>query len=102
MTALSASTFIYERMLNWYPPELRAEYGAEMVEVFAEHIEMAWQTAAWRGLARAWAAVFREVACIVVPYQGARALPVVLAMIFSAAVYGAVLVAVAPNPHCIK
>ena len=73
-----------------------------MLEVFAENLETAWKREAWRGLARAWAAVIHDVVGIIVPYRSVRALPLLLAVICSIAVYGAMLVAVAPNPHCMK
>lgn len=100
--AVSASTFIYSRMLRWYPPTLRAEFGDDMIDVFTENLEAAWRRASWRGVVRAWLAVVHDMADVVLPYRTARAAPVLLAVICSIAFYVSLLTAIDPNLHCHK
>ena len=38
---IGISTFLYSRIICWYPRPLRAEYGVDMMELFAENIEAA-------------------------------------------------------------
>jgi hypothetical protein len=89
-------------MIRWYPPALRAEYGEDMLGDFAENLEGAWERASWRGVARAWVAVSEELTRIVLPWQAARAAPVLLAIVCSLVVYGSMLAAIDPNRSCHK
>jgi hypothetical protein len=97
--AVTFSTFLYSRMLPWYPPALRAEFGEDMVDIFAESIETAWRSASWRGVAAAWRAVSRDLIDIVLPYRTARAAPVLLAIIASTLLYASLLAAIDPSRH---
>ncbi len=97
-SAVTASVFIYEWLIRWYPPSLRAEYGDDMLGDFAEILE----NASWRGAVRAWAAVSNELTRIVLPWQAARAAPVVLAIVCSLVLYGGMLAAIDPNRICHK
>ena len=99
---IAVSRFLYLRILPCYPPALRAEFGAEMAEVFVEDIAAAWQRASWRGAARAWSGVSRDLAGIALPYLVVRATPVLLAVLSSIVLYGSLLAAIDPNRHCHK
>ena len=100
--AVTFSTFLYSRMLPWYPPALRAEFGEDMVDIFAESIETAWRCASWRGVAAAWRAVSRDLTDIVLPYRTARVAPVLLAILASTLLYASLLAAIDPSRHCHK
>jgi hypothetical protein len=100
--AVSVSTYLYARTLRWYPPALRDEFGDDMMEVFTESIEAAWKRASWGGVARAWLAVTRDVADIVVPYRVACVTPVLLGILCSIVFYGSMLAAIDPHRNCHK
>jgi hypothetical protein len=99
---VTVSTLIYSRILLWYPPALRAEFGDDMLDTFAENIEAAWRRASWLGVARSWHAVTRDLTDIVLPYRTARASPVLLAILLAAVIYGSLLMAIEPNRHFFK
>lgn len=97
-SALTASVFVYGWLIRCYPPSLRAEYGEDMLGDFAEILE----NASWRGAVGAWVAVTNELTRIVLPWQAARAAPMVLAIVCSLVVYGGMLAAIDPNRLCHK
>lgn len=96
------SIFLYSRMLRWYPPELRTEYGEDMLGVFQERLEAARKQASWRGIVKTWFVVGHDLAAIVLPYRLWRAAPGLLAVICAIIFYGSMLAAINPNRHCYK
>lgn len=100
--AVAVSTFVYSRMLPWYPPALRAEFGENMLDIFAETMDAAWRRGSWRGIAAAWHGVGLDLKDIVVPYRAVRAAPVVFAILVSTVLYGSLLAMIDPNRHCQK
>src|SRR5258707_430556 len=97
--AVTFSTFLYSWMLPWYPPALRAEFGEDMLDIFSESIDMAWQSDSWRGVAAVWRAVSRDLTDIILPYRTARAAPALLAILASTLLYASLLAAIDPSGH---
>ena len=58
---------VYELMLSFYPAELRAEFGAEMTEVFLEDLKDSRKRSGWAGASRVWWRSVRELCRIASP-----------------------------------
>jgi len=100
--AVSVSKFLYTRILRWYPPALKSEFGEDMAEVFTESIEASWQRGSWNGFTRAWLAVSHDLISILVPYRIACTTPIVLAVVAAVLSYGSALLAIDPSRNCHK
>ena len=82
--AVSISNEAFRRFVILYPSDLRREFGDDLVEVFSQQIETAWEEKAWRGIAGAWLSVLGDCALITLPYVAMRlAVPVLTAVISS-------------------
>jgi hypothetical protein len=51
----------YAALLLLYPPDLRRQFGAEMVEVFADQMRDACESSGWAGGISVWCCVAGEV-----------------------------------------
>jgi len=82
--AVSISIEAFQRLVILYPLDLRREFGDDLVEVFSQQIETAWEENAWRGIAGAWLNVLADYAAVALPCLAARlAVPVLTAVISS-------------------
>lgn len=96
---VAVSTFFFSRMIRWYPPDLREEFGGDMIDAFTESIEAECRRASWHGILETWLGLLHDLAEVVIPYHAARIAPIVAAIAFSIVFYGAMLVAIAPSCH---
>jgi hypothetical protein len=84
LPAVSISNEAFRHLVILYPLDLRREFEEDLVEVFSQQIETAWEENAWRGIAGAWLNVLVDYAAITLPYVAARlAVPVLTAVISS-------------------
>jgi hypothetical protein len=95
-TFVRLNTRLYANLLPLYPPDLRRDFGAEMIGVFAEDLADAWQDRGVRGVLRLWCSAALELAHIALP--GLLQIPAIavplLSFLFSAAMIGAELMLV--------
>jgi hypothetical protein len=87
--ALAVSTFLFSRIVRWYPPDLRADFADDMIGVFAQSLEVS--------IPRAWLTVAHDFAEVVLPYRMARVAPVLAAIAFSLVFYISMLLAISPK-----
>ena len=95
--AISASAFLYTRMLRWYPPDLQIEFREDMMDVFQENLENCWKRSSWRGVAKAWLDVGRDLTGIVLPYRMRQAAPFLLGILCAILFCATVLAAIDPD-----
>jgi hypothetical protein len=76
-TALTVSSQAYSMLLILYPHELRRRFAGEMIEVFEQQLEGAWQERGPMGLVRIWLYAIGELLCIALPAQLAQPIVIV-------------------------
>lgn len=95
--AISASAFVYTKMLRWYPPDLRCQFSEDMMDVFQENLEASWRRSSWRGVVSVWRDVGRDMAEIVLPYRLRRAAPFLIGILCAIIFCGTILAAIDPD-----
>jgi hypothetical protein len=98
----AVSAYIYARLIPCYPPTIRAKFGDDMIDTFAETLENAWKGRSWKCFALASLGVTNDLRNIVLPYVATRAAPVLLAIVTSTIVYVTFLAMINPARHCHK
>lgn len=77
-TVLDISHNVYGSILIFYPKDLRADFGNDMIEVFDEQAWDAYSRGGFSGLLRVWFHATREIVTVAFPGRLAeRALPIV-------------------------
>jgi hypothetical protein len=83
---LSLSSRMYERLLLFYPGDLRREFGAEMALAFSDDLESAWGAARLAGVAQIWWYALRELLTVALPGQTSNPSVLVPALSFAVVV----------------
>jgi hypothetical protein len=68
-TALKTCSRAYSVLLILYPVELRERFADEMVEVFEQQLQGAWEERGFIGLAHVWLWALGEVLFVALPIQ---------------------------------
>jgi len=68
-TTLNACCRTYSALLILYPLDLRREFGTEMIDVFEQQIEGAWEESGVKGLARVCLCAIGELLSVALPAQ---------------------------------
>jgi hypothetical protein len=82
-TLMSVSARLYAAVLPLYPPELRRDFGPEMVEAFAEDLAEALQNRGLTGGIRVWYGALSELLRIALPSQMQKPAVAVPCIIFA-------------------
>ena len=85
---LQLSSRFYRSLLAFYPEDLRREYGAEMVLVFADDLACALRNTGLRGVLRVWRCAAAEFICFALPGRlstPAFRVPAIASVIFTSA-----------------
>jgi hypothetical protein len=69
---LRLSTRVYGGFLKLYPPDLRAEFGPEMRELFSEDLSDAWRSKGLIGVIGVWWCALCEILRIALPAQSSN------------------------------
>ncbi|MES1260994.1 MAG: hypothetical protein ABUS49_04590 [Acidobacteriota bacterium] len=77
------STRVYAALLPLYPPDLRRDFGADIVEAFAEDQEDAFRTRGFSGVFRVWWRAAGELLRIALPSQKENPAIVVPVILFA-------------------
>ena len=95
--AVSISCEAFRRLVILYPLNLRREFEEDLLEVFSQQIESAWEENAWCGIADAWLDVLADYAAITLPCLAARLAVLVLTAVISSVWFTLALSAINPS-----
>lgn len=97
-TALRVSSRAYAVLLIFYPGELRREFAGEMVDVFDQQVQGAWQESGMAGVAGIWLRALGELLFVALPAQLAQPIVVVptLSLISNSFIFLLLLRALSP------
>jgi hypothetical protein len=87
----------FRRLMILYPSDLRHEFGDDLLEVFSQQIETAWEENAWRGIAGTWLTVLADYSAIALPCLAARLVVPVLTAVISSLWFTLALSAINPS-----
>ena len=96
---LQSSARAYRMMLHVYPGSLRSLFQQEMLSVFEDQLQSAWERSGYRGVARCWCGAVVEMLSLAFPDSlTIPALSILLGLFLTASF----LAYIAPSAHCAK
>ena len=93
-----ASSRTYGVLLTLYPRDLRLKFAEEMMEVFEQQVEDAWDERGFIGLVQVWLCTIRVLLCVALPSQMGQPIFVVptVSLISNSALFLALLRELSP------
>jgi hypothetical protein len=95
--AVSMSNEAFRCLVILYPSDLRHEFEDDLIEVFSQQIETAWEENAWLGIAGAWLNVLADYSAIALPCLAVRLVVPVLTAVISSLWFTLALSAINPS-----